>query len=85
MRRSLIADAAGKKLGYPIVIDSLPADGRRRWGHLFDQFAVSQIPLTIVVDRNGKVAAHGSREEMLTTASQLAREQLSKDKRPLAK
>ncbi|HEY2250566.1 MAG TPA: TlpA disulfide reductase family protein, partial [Planctomycetaceae bacterium] len=73
--RDEVAKAAGeKKLDYALVIDSAPADGRRRWGELFDQFAVTQIPFTVVIDRQGKIAAYGRLEEMLSKASELASE-----------
>ena len=60
-------------LGYPICIDTLPDWGASSWGTLFGRFAVHQLPQTFVIDQEGKVAAHGSLEEMLITARRLAK------------
>ena len=61
------------KLTYPLLIDS-PRDGTRgSWGRLYDAFAVSTIPQAIVVDAEGRVAAHGALEEMLGKQGELAR------------
>jgi thiol-disulfide isomerase/thioredoxin len=73
-----------KKLGYPIVIDSVAAAGSASWGDLFDKFAVRQIPLTMVVDGSGKIVAHGRLEEMLSKAAALA-SQAADEKSPKPK
>ncbi len=71
--REIVAKAvADKELGYPILIDSLPREGRRTWGDLFDQFAVQQLPIAFVVDGSGKIIAYGRLEEMLSKAGELA-------------
>ena len=61
-----------KSLNYPIVIDTLP-ESADSWGDLFGKFAVQQIPMAIVVDQNGKVAAYGRLEEMLSKADSIAK------------
>jgi thiol-disulfide isomerase/thioredoxin len=77
-RDSVKKTVADKKLGYPIVIDSPPEEGRAAWGDLFDKFAVHQIPITFVIDASGRIVAHGRLEEMLSKANQLAAEQQPK-------
>lgn len=61
-----------KKLKYPILIDSVK-DGQRSWGNLFEKFAVEQIPMTMVIDRTGKIVAYGRLEEMLSKAAEIAK------------
>jgi cytochrome c biogenesis protein CcmG, thiol:disulfide interchange protein DsbE len=73
-RATVAKKAAEKKLGYPILIDSPPKPGVRGWGQLFDQFAVRELPMTFVVDPAGTIVAHGRLEEMLSRASELAKE-----------
>lgn len=79
-RNSVMKKVADKKLGYPIVIDSPPTQGRAAWGDLFDKFAVHQIPITFVIDASGKIVAHGRLEEMLSKAGQLAIESQTKSR-----
>ncbi|HLN27723.1 MAG TPA: M56 family metallopeptidase [Gemmataceae bacterium] len=79
-RNSVMKKVADKKLGYPIVIDSPPTQGRAAWGDLFDKFAVHQIPITFVIDASGKIVAHGRLEEMLSKAGQLAIENQTKSR-----
>lgn len=59
------------KLTYPIAIDQ-PGEGRYTFGQFFNQVAIRAIPYSIVVDRDGKIAAHGSLREVLPKARELA-------------
>ncbi len=63
-----------RELGYAICIDA-PSDAgsQSSWGTLFSRFTVRHLPCVFVVDKNGKVAAHGKLEEMLSKARALAR------------
>ena len=70
-RDAIARVAAEKKLTYPIVIDSIANSNERSWGDLFGKFEVKQLPLTMVVDRDGKVVAHGPLEKLLNVAAKL--------------
>ncbi|HEV3342039.1 MAG TPA: redoxin family protein [Pirellulales bacterium] len=59
-------------LDYPILIDAANPDGTHRWGKLFERFAVREIPHAFVVDRQGKIVAHGRLDQMIPRASALA-------------
>lgn len=58
---------------YPVIIDSPPDGTRGSWGRLYDAFAVQAIPQAMIVDADGRVAAHGRLEEMLAKQGELAR------------
>ena len=62
-----------RRLGYPVFFDTMPAEDERGWGTLFNRFAVHQIPLTFVIDQQGKVVAHGDLRDMLSKANELVR------------
>jgi len=61
-----------ENLRFPICIDVPPPEGRA-WGAFFQQFAVRQIPYTYVVDRDGKIVAHGDLMDGLYKARSLAK------------
>ena len=60
-------------LGYPICIDTTTEEGRD-WGTLFTRFGVGQLPHTFVIDKTGKVVAHGELEETLSKAHGFAKQ-----------
>ncbi len=64
--------AQDEKLDFPICIDTPPTEGRS-WGTLFSKFAVRQIPCTYVIDKTGKVVAHGELMDTLSKAHSLAK------------
>jgi peroxiredoxin len=64
--------AQDEELGFPICIDTPPTEGRA-WGTLFGRFAVHQIPCSYVIDKTGKVVAHGELRETLPKARSLAK------------
>jgi len=66
--------AKQRKLTYPIVVD-LPAEGHSGFGRLFKQLGVNAIPYTYLIDRDGRIAAHGSLHEVLSKARELAAEE----------
>lgn len=61
-----------ENLRFPICIDVPPSEGRA-WGAFFQQFAVRQIPYSYVVDREGKIVAHGDLTDGLYEARSLAK------------
>lgn len=69
---------AEQELTHPIVVDK--AGQQRSWGALFEKFSVRQIPLAIVVDAEGKIAAYGPLEQMLNKADELSRARSEKEK-----
>jgi thiol-disulfide isomerase/thioredoxin len=71
---SVVAAAEKHGLQYPIIIDSRTEGDAPSWGCLYDAFAVRAVPYAIIVDAEGRVAAHGRLEEMLTKADQLVRQ-----------
>lgn len=58
-------------LRYPIVVDVPVAEGEQAWGQLYSRYHIYGIPHTVVLDRDGRVAGHGSLQEMLRLAAQL--------------
>jgi hypothetical protein len=57
---------------WPTFTGSVPAgDDATSWGKLFSAFQVSGLPHAFLIDRNGKIAAHGSLNEMLTKQREL--------------
>ena len=64
--------AQDEKLGFPICIDTPPTE-HRAWGTLFGKYAVHQIPCSYVVDKTGKIVAHGELRETLPKARSLAK------------
>jgi RNA polymerase sigma factor (sigma-70 family) len=68
--------ARAHKLVYPIYLDRTdsPAAGGRpkAIGDFFDQYKVSAIPDSVVVDQNGRIAGHGRLEDMWQKARELA-------------
>lgn len=61
-----------EKLGFPICIDTPPTENRA-WGTVFGKYAVHSIPCSLVIDKTGKVVAHGELRETLPKARSLAR------------
>jgi peroxiredoxin len=59
-----------EKLDYPICVDASSQEDLA-WGTLFSRFAVRQIPHAYVIDKSGRVAAHGELEEVLIKAASL--------------
>jgi thiol-disulfide isomerase/thioredoxin len=58
-------------LEYPICVDAPPREGLRAWGDLYGRFAVQAIPHAVAVDSDGRVAAWGRLEEVITKAHAL--------------
>lgn len=73
---SAVADVAKlaeeEKLGFPICIDEPPRSGRA-WGDLFSKYAVHQIPYSYVIDKMGKIVAHGELRKTLPLARGLVK------------
>jgi thiol-disulfide isomerase/thioredoxin len=59
-------------MNYPICIDIPAPRGATALGRLYDFYQVDRIPNTLVIDRQGKIAATGTLQEMLTKASEVA-------------
>lgn len=66
-------DVADYNLGYPIVIDDSRANQPAAWGLLSHQYGVRGIPYVVVIDPQGKIAAHGRLDDVLPKAHELAR------------
>ena len=64
--------AEDEKLAFPLCIDVAPRSGRA-WGDLFSKYAVHQIPCSYVIDKTGKVVAHGELRETLPLARGLVK------------
>ena len=60
------------KLSYPICIDSKKPPGASGFGFLSSWYFISGIPHAVVVDKRGRVAGHGSLDEVLSKARKLA-------------
>jgi thiol-disulfide isomerase/thioredoxin len=60
-------------LAFPVCVDTPDPKGPG-WGTLYGRYHIYGIPCTFVVDREGKVAAHGTLAECLGVASKLAGE-----------
>jgi thiol-disulfide isomerase/thioredoxin len=58
-------------LTFPVAID-VRADNRSGFGRFFNQVQVNAIPYTFLIDRDGKVAAHGRLHEVISKAYELA-------------
>jgi peroxiredoxin len=58
----------------PIYIDRAQRAAATRWGGLFEKLAVRELPYAFVVDRDGKIAAHGRLDKMITQARAKAAE-----------
>jgi hypothetical protein len=56
-------------LAYPVCIDT---DSAKAWGKLYGQYHIDRISYTVVLDREGKIAAHGELRETLPKALQMA-------------
>ncbi|MEX2316451.1 MAG: TlpA disulfide reductase family protein [Pirellulales bacterium] len=65
------AAAATHAIGFPIYVDRPSADNRG-WGELFNAFAVHQLPMTFVIDKEGNIASYGRLDQMLAKAADLA-------------
>lgn len=59
------------KLGFPVCVDGTGAGGSNAWGEFAGRLAVRSVPHYVVVDREGKVAASGSLEDVLSKARAL--------------
>jgi hypothetical protein len=65
-----------KELGvqFPVCIDAAPGSSLGTpWGILFDWFAVRKLPQSFLIDREGKVAAHGDLKRMLGKAQEVTK------------
>lgn len=63
------------KQSHPIVVDVLPSQEHPGWGRFFSECQIHQLPYILVVDRNGKVFAHGDRLfDMVQKAHQAPKE-----------
>ncbi len=61
------------KLNYPIYVDTRPQDGIEGFGAMSVAYGLRGIPYTVVVDREGKIAAHGPLDaELIRRARSLA-------------
>jgi thiol-disulfide isomerase/thioredoxin len=60
------------ELAYPICIDVAAPGGATAWGSLFHAYGVDRIPHSIVIDKQGRIAATGSLGEVLPRAAELA-------------
>ncbi len=63
-----------KKLSYPICIDTKKPGGGRGYGFLSSWYHVHGIPYSVVVDQRGRVAGHGSLDQVLGEARKLVAE-----------
>ena len=63
--------AKAQAMGYPILIDLPAADKEGGFGQLFKQLGVNAIPYAILIDREGRIAAHGSLHRMREAAEKL--------------
>jgi hypothetical protein len=59
-------------LNFPIYVDAQEPGGKSLWGRLFEKFAVRELPHAFVIGRDGKIAAHGSLDQMIRQAQSLA-------------
>ncbi len=57
-------------MGYPVFVDVPPENGEG-WGEFYQRFAVDRIPTSIVIDQEGKVAAWGQPQEMLSKSGRI--------------
>jgi hypothetical protein len=57
---------------FPIYVDAPEPGGKSRWGGLFEKLSVRELPHAFVVDRDGKIAAHGGLDQMIRQAQSLA-------------
>lgn len=62
------------KLSYPICVDSRKSPGGLGFGFLSSWYFIQGIPHAVVVDQHGRVAGHGSLDEVLSTARKLVSE-----------
>ena len=63
------------KISHPIIVDVLSTQERPGWGQFFAECQIHQLPYFLVIDRNGKVFAHGDRLfDMLQKAHQALKE-----------
>jgi thiol-disulfide isomerase/thioredoxin len=60
------------ELGYPICIDVAAPDDTTTWGALHEAYGVSRIPHSVVIDRQGQIAAAGALADSLARATELA-------------
>ena len=60
------------ELGYPICVDVTAPDGATAWGSLFHAYGVDRIPHSVVIDKQGRIAATGALGEVLRRAVELA-------------
>lgn len=58
-------------LEYPVCVDTASSEA---WGTLYGQYHIDRIPYTFVLDREGKVVAHGDLRETLPKAMRLGDE-----------
>lgn len=63
------------RLDCPVYVDSPEPGDTTRWGNLFAKLAVRELPHTFVVDRDGKIVAHGRVDKMIALARAKAVEQ----------
>ncbi len=60
------------ELQYPICIDVAAPGGATAWGALFEVYGVDRIPHSVVIDKQGRIAATGALGEVLPRAAELA-------------
>jgi hypothetical protein len=72
-KREIQDYADGLRLDCPIYVDVANENGSR-WGRMFDKLGVRGLPHTLVVDRRGKIAAHGRLDQMMPQARAKAAE-----------
>jgi hypothetical protein len=53
----------------PICIDR-PADGKQPWGEFFAACEVNQMPLSVAIDEQGRILAHGSVSDVLSAVGE---------------
>ena len=60
------------EITYPVFVDVPAPEGIRSWGLLYSDFGVTAIPHAFLVDAEGRVAAHGTLDEVAQKARKLA-------------
>ena len=66
------AFAKQNRMSYPILIDREADEDEPGFGLLFTRLSVDQTPYSILIDPDGKVAGHGTLNEMLAAAREMA-------------
>ena len=61
------------KMKYPTCIDVADPNGPATWGRMYARLGVDRIPHAVLIDRQGKVAATGTLDHVLSSASMVSR------------